>query len=67
MSNLEFFCCSYQRSWIIIVAKLYPMDGVERIGAITMSSRFRLLHLQTILSEKGTMLCHIVPRVHLEL
>ena len=25
-----------------------------------------LLHLQTTLSEKGTMLCDILPRVHLE-
>ena len=41
------------------------MDGVDRIGEIK-DSRFRLLHLQTTLSEKGTMLCDILPRVHLE-
>ena len=29
-------------------------------------SRFRLLYLQRTLSEKGTMLCDILPRVHLE-
>ena len=64
--NLELFCCSDQRSWIIIVVKLYPTDGVDRIGEINTFSQFRLLHLQMTLSEKGTMLCYILPRVHLE-
>ena len=66
MLNLELFCCSDQRGWIIVVAKLYPMDGVDRIGEIKTFSQFRLLHLQTTLSEEGTMLCDILPRVHLE-
>ena len=37
------------------------MDGNKRL------SQFRVLHLQTTLSEKGTMLCDILPRVHLEI
>ena len=66
MLNLELFYCSDQRSWIIVVAKLYPMDSVDRIREIKRFSQFRLLHLQTTLSEKGTMLCDILPRVHSE-